>query len=549
MKSSLPSPLTLVTLFALSLASTACKPATSDPQESDAEASTYYRDVQPIIAAECGGCHQAGGLGPMELSTYEQLVNFAELVDESIRAGSMPPWQPDPDCRSFAGERRMSEEDKQTVLTWIEQGMAEGDPADATPVEPPTLELEGVTEVVWSAQPYTPDASTPDDYHCLVMDIDFADETYLTGYQVVPGDPAVVHHIIFYLVPPSGADSLLAADAASPEPGYACFGSSGHGGQPMGVWAPGGLPVQFPDDSAFVVEPGSKLVAQMHYFTGGGVASPDDSQLQLATRAEAPGLRVSMPLLSGFFDIPADDPAYTVEFSLEIDDPQTKQIFSVMPHMHLLGRRIDLHRERDGEQTCIARIDDWDFDWQQFYDLELGDFVEVRAGDTLRYSCTFDNSAANQPIVDGEQRTPGPVAVGEGTLDEMCLHVVAMVEPYVEAEPTAACPGMLECAEQSCQPEDGLCFLDCSEQEPSACGDCLLPALNGCGQAFCPDEADAVVGCLALNCEADFTDVAAVRDCLAGVCAAEFQASWACYSPHLYAGECDAQFGPCGLEF
>lgn len=534
------------------ISSFACKvpEQSSEEAEPSDELLSYYRDVQPILASHCSACHEPGGLGPMALTSYAEVVEFAELVGASIRTGEMPPWQPDPDCRSYVGERRMSEADKDTVLAWIEQGLVEGDPADVSPVEPPSLELEGVTQVVWSAEPYTPDTSTPDDYHCLVMDLDFEQPTYLTGYQVDPGDAGLVHHVIFYLVPPSGAASLAAADAASPEPGYSCFGSSGHGGQPMGVWAPGGLPVQFPVDSAFVVEPGSKIVAQMHYFTGGGVSGPDDSQLQLATRVEPPQLRVSMPLLSGFFEIPADEPAHTVEFSLDIEDEQPKQIFSVMPHMHLLGQEIELSRERDGEQTCITRIEDWDFDWQQFYAMREDEFVELRAGDRLRYSCTFDNSAENQPIVDGEQQPSGPVAVGEGTLDEMCLHVVAMVEPYVEDEqPQTPCPGIVDCVEQSCEPSDGQCFLGCSEAEPSACGGCLLPALNGCGAKFCPEEADAVVTCLALNCDADFTDFDALRACLTGVCAPEFEASWACYSPHLYAGECSAEFGPCGIEW
>ena len=35
--------------------------------------------------------------------------------------------------------------------------------------------------------------------------------------------------------------------------------------------------------------------------------------------------------------------------------------------------------------------------------------------------CTWDNSASNQPIVDGEVKEPVDVAWGAGTSDEMCL--------------------------------------------------------------------------------------------------------------------------------
>ena len=31
---------------------------------------TYWRDVKPVLGARCEGCHDAGGIGPFDLSTY-----------------------------------------------------------------------------------------------------------------------------------------------------------------------------------------------------------------------------------------------------------------------------------------------------------------------------------------------------------------------------------------------------------------------------------------------------------------------------------------------
>jgi hypothetical protein len=306
----------------------------------------------------------------------------------------------------------------------------------------------------------------------------------------------------------------------------------------MGVWAPGGLPMRFPADSAFVIAPGSKIVAQMHYNTLAAAPAPDQTELQLAYLPTEPQLRVTMPILNGFFDIPAGDPAYRAEFTYEITDEQPKQIFSVMPHMHLLGTNIDLRRERDGEETCVVRIDDWDFHWQQFYDLQESEFIEVRAGDVLRYSCVWDNSTGDQPV-----------AFGEGTLDEMCLHVVAMVEPYVEDAPASMCEGFTECFEQSCQPDDGVCFFGCGAQSTDECGGCLLQGFSACAQSLCPSEMSAVIACLGANCNADLGDVAAIQACLANECATEFDAEWACMGPQVLAGACNADLGPCGIEY
>lgn len=539
----------LLGLMACLGAAAGCNGSDSAAPEPEPEPTlTYFRDVQPLVATHCGACHTAGGSGHFALDTYDALVAMAPAVKVAIEAGTMPPWPADPECRSFQRERLMSTADQEVVLAWIDEGMAEGDPADASPVDVPELDLEEVSVVARAAPPYTPDASVADDYHCLVLDVDFTERTFLSATQVVPDPSGLVHHIIFFLVPPSGVPALLEADAATAEPGYACFGSSGHGGEPMGVWAPGGVPMRFPADSAYVIEPGSKIVAQMHYNTSGAAPTPDRTELHLAYLPEEPRLRVTMPLLNGFFEIPAGDPAYAVEFAYEVEG-EPKQIFSVMPHMHLLGRTIDLRRDRAGEEVCIARVDDWDFHWQQFYDLKDDELVEVRAGDVLRYRCVFDNSAENQPIVDGRPREPGPVGFGEGTLDEMCLNVVAMIEPYVEEEPAAVCEQVDACYAESCAPADGACFLGCGVQESSECGGCILQGLGSCGMRLCPGEAGAVIACLTSSCGADLSDVDALQGCLANECKAEFDAEWACLEPRLLAGECNEDFAPCGLEY
>lgn len=538
----------LLPWFVACLGAWGCNATESGPAEPEPEASlTYFRDVQPVIATHCGSCHAEGGSGHHGLDDYDALVAMAPAVKVAIESGTMPPWPADPECRSFQRERLMSAADQAIVLGWIEEGMAEGDPADAQPIEVPNLDLEEVSVVTRAAEPYTPDASVSDDYHCLVMDVDFSERTFLSATQVVPDASGAVHHIVFFLVPPSGVPALLEADTATDEPGYECFGSSGHGGQPMGVWAPGGVPMRFPAGSAYVIEPGAKIVAQMHYDTSVAPA-PDRTELHLAYLSTEPQRRVTMPLLNGFFEIPAGDPAYAVDFEYAVEG-EPKQIFSVMPHMHLLGRTIDLRRERAGEEVCIARVDDWDFHWQQFYDLKDSEFVEVRAGDVLRYRCVFDNSAENQPIVDGQRREPGLVSFGESTLDEMCLNVVAMLEPYVEEGPASVCEGVDECYAQSCEPSDGPCFLGCGVQGGDECGGCILQGLAACGMRLCPSEAQAVIACLVSSCDADLSDVEAIQSCLANQCAVEFDAEWACLEPSLSGGECNQDFSPCGLEY
>lgn len=67
------------------------------------------------------------------------------------------------------------------------------------------------------------------------------------------------------------------------------------------------------------------------------------------------------------------------------------------------------------------QINDYDFSWQG--GAGFAESVTIQQGDRLVIECLWDNSAANQPIVDGRQITPEDRDWGEGTTDEMCLGV------------------------------------------------------------------------------------------------------------------------------
>ena len=70
---------------------------------------------------------------------------------------------------------------------------------------------------------YTPSApygTGTDDYRCFLLDPELDQDTWLTGTQVLPGNPDVVHHVILFQVPPkqvqpssSSAASLASAAA------------------------------------------------------------------------------------------------------------------------------------------------------------------------------------------------------------------------------------------------------------------------------------------------------------------------------------------------
>ena len=74
-------------------------------------------------------------------------------------------------------------------------------------------------------------------------------------------------------------------------------------------------------------------------------------------------------------------------------------------HMHLRGR--DIRVELDPgtpRQQMLLHIPAWDFHWQDVYYLVHP--IHIGPGDTIRVSCTFDNSRPRAAGVDGKPLSP-----------------------------------------------------------------------------------------------------------------------------------------------
>ncbi|MDX2088661.1 MAG: c-type cytochrome [Kofleriaceae bacterium] len=212
----------------------------------------------------------------------------------------------------------------------------------------------------------------------------------------------------------------------------------------LGSWVPGVASQPMPAGVGIRIEPGSMLVVQMHYNTQSSAPVADQSTIEIATATaverEATLLGVvdlgwvTQGLIGEPMTIPAGEENVEHSTSLAFDAPLVTRardtlglaadaplvLHTANHHMHELGRRQRTEvRHADGTTTCVLDIPDWDFHWQGAYKLENP--ITLRAGDQLHMGCAWDNSAANQPIVDGEPREPAVVVWGEGTSDEMCL--------------------------------------------------------------------------------------------------------------------------------
>jgi len=522
---------------------------------------TWNDDIGPFLQANCGGCHTEGGAGQFDLLAYDNARTFAPVALSAMQSGRMPPWPASDDCRDYVAERRLAPEDVAAFEAWMQGGMPIGD-GEATVFAPPVLDSLRADLTARMPEPYTPVASLTDDYRCFILDLEFPEDTWVEGVSVVPGSQQV-HHVLLYSMADASLQAALTADAEEDGPGYTCFGgpnpsSTGGAGTALngnrfpnqvGAWVPGMNPRPLPDESAMLVTRGSRIIMQVHYNTIGGPVVPDNTAISVQTRDTPPAFTWrTVPIAQPSMNIAAGDPASLQSTTITNNGNTPVTIASATHHMHTLGTQIrGVITRADGTEECLLDIPEWDFQWQLQYFLESGTYAVVQPGESVRLECTYDNSAANQPVVDGVQQEPRNVQWGEGTFDEMCLMYLGVIAPYVETppQPEGACGAAAECW-SSCEPQSATCLLNCDTTEP-ACLTCVAQGLLRCGAIGCAGSLQAARECITPCVVGANAFDGPIGACMRDTCPDVWTGLTECLDPFVDDEACAPALAACGL--
>ncbi|MFT4703631.1 MAG: hypothetical protein ACI81R_001323 [Bradymonadia bacterium] len=437
-------------LLALAASATlfACGEASVAPAEPSTSL-TWHQDVSPIIAARCATCHVDGGVAPFSLQTLDDVMSTRPLLATSVRMDSMPPWQAAPGYVEYRADLSLTEREKSVLLEWLDsEDTPLGDPANPGAELPaPTLELEREDILLTVPEAYTPPANS-DDYRCFIVDWPADEPLFVTGTSALPGAPSLSHHMAIFLVGPDEVQRFLDLDEADPGLGYECFGAAAGDDyfapyELIGGWAPGGGAMVFPEGTGIPVAPGSIVILQQHYNTLFSEPESDQSSMVFEVTENVEREAHFIPFLDWSWvlagmEIEAGVPDVThsyvdrPDFSLGLFFPNADaraplELWAASPHMHLLGQsvRLDVVREDETVQP-ILDLPIWDFGWQRVYWFQ--DSVTLGPQDKIQLTCRWDNSAENQPIIDGTSTDPRDVGWGEGTFDEMCLSVIYVTQ-------------------------------------------------------------------------------------------------------------------------
>lgn len=374
----------------------------------NAQVPTWSSDVARIIYSHCTPCHHPGGIAPVSFMTYQQAAARSASIYLAVTGGEMPPFPADPNYKHYAHENVLLPTEIAAIQQWAVNGSPAGNlrTAPAPPVYNDSTRLSTV-DLELQMPGYTV-TSNGDVFRNFVIPSGLTDTRYVTAIEVMPGNPNIVHHVVVQMDTssnPIDPNSILETGSPASKVIYA--------------YVPGTQPYFAPPGTGFRLPAHTRIILQMHYAHGSYGQSDTTRvnfkltpvpQRQILTKGFLNHLTT---LTNGPLSIPANETRTFVE---QTTISSNLTFLSALPHMHLLGRNMEVYATTTAPDDTIrfVNIPKWDFHWQ--YNYIFPNALKIPMGSTLRATAFYDNTTNNP---DNPNLPPKDVSVGESTSDEM----------------------------------------------------------------------------------------------------------------------------------
>jgi mono/diheme cytochrome c family protein len=438
--------------------------------KSAAKQVTFTKDVAPIFFKHCVECHRAGEAAPFSTLAYKDVRPWARSIREKVVNRTMPPWHADPRFGSFSNDRRLTEQEINTIAAWVDGGAKEGDPRDLPPAPEFTdgWAIGKPDMVINMPEEFALEASGPDEYQYFAVDPGFTEDKYVQMAEARPGNRKIVHHILAFIQPApkdqsaqmskaeieelrakweresilyrdgalmrTKADAPVFNDGCELENGGAGATRDGSRGtrsiDELGTlltgFAPGMNPWIWEPGTIKKIPAGSKIVFQMHYSKASGKPEKDRSMLGLVFARQKPKRELITQLIANnYFLVPPGASSHRVTACWTA--PADIHLTAVLPHMHVRGKAMEIKAfYPDGRRETLLAVPDFDFSWQTVYYFRQP--PAIPKGTRLLVTGWFDNSAKNRFNPDPTKA----VRWGEPTYDEM---MVGFIDYTVDRQP------------------------------------------------------------------------------------------------------------------
>jgi hypothetical protein len=399
---------------------------------------TYQKDIRAVLEENCTSCHFSGGIAPFPLDNWSDVSAAAPAVLSAVATGVMPPWLANTSCHPLRNSAALSASAKALFVQWHKDGLQEGNRADYKAPVIAKVDPGPPTHVFAMPAAYTTPRNVNDNYRCFLLPGSFANDTYLTAVNIEPGQQSIVHHVQVHTIPAAGVSQAMQMDGSDGNPGWDCGGitSAISGDYNLFSWRPGTQTAVFEKGDGVLVDAGTAVILQVHYNTQnlkpGAPAPPDVSKVSFWSLPDGvlPDRIIRRFGLFGVVNIPPGDAHYATTGNYSMSNVSqvgsgflAGELIGQTPHMHHLGTALTVTKTTSGTgaKTCAIDVPRWDFEWQMDYFYAPGTGIPFTASDQLTVQCDYNNSAANQPYINGVQLTPTTVTFGEGSYNEMCL--------------------------------------------------------------------------------------------------------------------------------
>jgi hypothetical protein len=406
----------------------------------DAPAPTFSREVAPILFKHCANCHRPGEIGSaVSLLSYETARPWAESIKEKVVRREMPPWPADPNgSMKFRNDPRLSQEQINTLIAWVDAGTPKGNDADLpTPpaVSQGWLHPQGLApDLVIKLPEFHLPANGEIPYVKYLAKVPVSEDKWVVALQVLPSNRAVVHHMAITEVAldkgvtPADLDRLavvarklgLPTTSIGPRPAVADPANASEYDM-LGVYTPGTTFEAYEEGSAKLLKGGENMYLNfnIHYQTS-GKPETDQPMLGLWFQSAAPKHQIFRVPASGetiiadgkelmtdapgqkaegtqvvIPPVPPDAENYEVIGVTAYTEPVT--IYQLQPHAHLRGKDFKYAVVYpDGHEENVLSVPKYDFHWQLAYELDQP--LKLPAGSKLVVTAHYDNSLKNEHL-------------------------------------------------------------------------------------------------------------------------------------------------------
>jgi peroxiredoxin len=345
------------------------------PSSSQREKTTFSREVLPILQKHCQECHHDGSpSAPFSLMTFDDATNHGAMIAEVVAEQRMPPWRASR-RQHFSNERGLTGIERRAIVSWVQGGMPEGDPAQAP--RPRTFveskwEIGEPDLVTTSLESHSLPAEGIIDYRYVVLPFVFLEDTWICAAEILPDNPRTVHHCNM---------------------GHFTLGKQFSEGNFITGRVPGGTPLIADEGTALRIPKGSVVGLQIHYTTTG---KPEKNRMSVgfkfprsAVHKEIRHLQVSTSKIA----IPPGASAHPIVSSRTL--PGDSSGIGMFSHMHLRGKDMTfIAHTPQGEDETLLTIPNYHYAWQQNYRWEPGT-KKFPKGTRIEVIAHYDNSAFN----------------------------------------------------------------------------------------------------------------------------------------------------------